>query len=58
MLRKAELMNKLMHGDMSVLEQLKKLMEEKMKAAMPEASKPAEEPSKEEESSDWKKKKK
>jgi len=37
MQRKAELMNRLMHGDKSVMEELKKLME----AKQPEAPKPA-----------------
>lgn len=62
MSRKAELMNKLSHGDMSVIEELKELMAQKPEAKQPapkaEAPKPAEEPSKEEDSSDWKKKKK
>ena len=65
MSRKAELMNRLSNGDTSVTEELKELMAKKPEAKQPapkaEAPKPAEEPSKEEkeeDSSDWKKKKK
>jgi len=56
MSRKAELMNRLSNGDTSVVEELKELMAQKPEAKQPAPK--AEEPSKEEDSSDWKKKKK
>jgi len=61
MSRKAELMNRLSNGDMSVMEELKELMaqkpEAKQSAPQAEAPKPSEEPSKEEPSESKKKKK-
>jgi hypothetical protein len=57
MSRKAELMNKLSSGDMSVMEELKELMAPKPSAPKAEAPKHSEEPSKEEPSESKKKKK-